>query len=379
MRAFEGDDVSETLAFILTREPKWAALPTNTPTRIRRLLRRCLERDRKHRVADISTAVFVIDEVYAANGQLYVRSIAEVEARAIQGTGQGAEEPFFSPDGKWVAFYVSAERKIKKVAVTGGASVTVCDADPLFGASWAPDDTIFFGQGRGGVLRVSANGSKPDVVFKSTQNEFAHGPQVLPGGDALLFTLAQRRNSQGWDMGKIVVQSLKSGERHVLIEGGSDARYVPTGHIVYAVGRTVLAVPFGSEALQITGNPAPVIEDVRRAPLGTTGAAQFSISNNGSIAYVPAGLSGGEVTLTLIDRAGTRTPLNIESGAYNQPRISPNGEQLAVEKDDGKEQNVWIYGLKDAVPLRRLTFGGAINITLNWFEELKAKVPTKSR
>ena len=148
--------------------------------------------------------------------------------------------------------------------------MTICDAEILFGASWAPDDTIFFGQRREGILRVSANGGKPDVVFKSTSNEFAQSPQMLPGGDALLFTLAQSRNPGGWDLAKIVVQSLKSGERKVLFEGGSDGRFVPTGHIVYAVGQTVLAVPFDGQALQLTGGPVPVIEDVRRAPGATT-------------------------------------------------------------------------------------------------------------
>ncbi len=446
-RVFAGEDVSDTLAFILTREPNWAALPANTPTGIRRLLRRCLERDRKRRVADISTAAFIIDEgemtepgsvtpalhdrrplwlrtvpvvgvtllaaaavgvawnlrrpqaptalarfsfpvpegqvltangaravaispdgtnvVYAADRQLYVRNIAELEARAIQGT-QGAEEPFFSPDGKWVAFYASNDRKLKKIAITGGTPVTVCDAGTLFGASWAPDDSIFFGQGQKGILRVSANGGTPDVVAKGTSGEFAQGPRMLPGGDALLFTLAQSRNNTSWDRGQIVVESLKSGERKVLVEGGGDAAYVPTGHIVYAVGPTLLAVAFDTNALEITGGPVPVIEDVRRVATGTTGAAQYSISNTGSIAYLPGGGNASEVTLALVDHAGSRTPLNIDPAMYSHPRISSNGELLAVQKDDGREQNVWIYGLKGAAPIRRLTFGGAVNNRPTW-------------
>src|SRR4030095_6455007 len=114
------------------------------------------------------------------------------------------------------------------------------------------------------------------------------------------------------------------------IEGGSDARYVPTGHIVYVVGPTLLAVPFDAKTLQVTGGPVPIIEDVRRAAAGTTAAAQFSFSNNGSMVYVPGspGADTTGLTLALVDRAGSRTPLNAPPGSYGQPRVSPNGKQL---------------------------------------------------
>ena len=303
--------------------------------------------------------------VYAANQQLYLRRLAEMEARPIPGTLQGAEEPFFSPDGKWVAFYSSTEHKIKKIAIAGGLSVGLCDADRLFGANWAEDDRIYFGQGFKGILRVSANGGKPDTVFKGKSNELAYGPQLLPDDDALLFTLAVSRTLTGWNQGQIVVQSLKSGNRTIVLEGGSDARYVPTGHIVYAVGSTLLAVPFDVQARQVRGGSIPVIEDARRVPTGTTGAAQFSVSKIGSMVYVP-GDATEELMVALIDRAGTRTPLSIPPGVYAQPRISPNGEWLALEKGDGSERNIWLYDLKHATPLRRLTFGGTANARPTW-------------
>src|SRR5207249_62791 len=112
-----------------------------------------------------------------------------------------------------------------------------------------------------------------------------------------------------------------------LFEGGSDARYVPTGHIVYALGSTLLAVPFDVEKLQVTGGPVPIIEGARRLSAGTAAAAQFSFSNNGSMVYIPVGVSSagtGERTIAFVDRAGVRRPLNIPPGRYNQVRISPN-------------------------------------------------------
>ena len=124
-----------------------------------------------------------------------------------------------------------------------------------------------------------------------------------------------------------MVQSLKSGERKVLIEAGSDARYVPTGHLVYALGSTLLAVPFDVKKLQVTGGPVPILEGVRRADTAGGGGAdaQFAFSNNGSLVYIPGGAVGGnEVSVLLVDHAGTPKPLNIPPGQYSDPRISPN-------------------------------------------------------
>src|SRR5262249_3416542 len=145
------------------------------------------------------------------------------------------------------------------------------------------DDQIFVGQGPEGIVRVSANSGRPKSVVTVQPGESAHGPQLLPG-DLLLFTLANGSSSDRWDKAQIVVQSLKSGERKVLFEGGSDARYVPTGHIVYALGSTVFAVSFDATKLRATGGPAPVLEKVLRS--GITGAAQFSISNTGDLVYI---------------------------------------------------------------------------------------------
>ena len=147
--------------------------------------------------------------------------------------------------------------------------------------SWGPDNEILVGQGSKGIVRVSANGGKPETIVSVKPPEVAHGPQMLPGGDAVLFTLATGTGADRWDKAQIVAQSLKSGERKVLVEGGSDARYVPTGHLIYALAGTLLAVPFDVKRLAVTGGPVPVVEGVRAA--GNTGTSQFSVSDNGSL------------------------------------------------------------------------------------------------
>src|SRR5262249_3821997 len=152
------------------------------------------------------------------------------------------------------------------------------------------------------------------------------------------------------------------GEKpRVLIRGGSDGRYVPTGHIVYAVGSTIWAVRFDAGKLQVLGDPVQIVEGVLRASreAGGGGDAQFGFSNNGSMVYI----AGMEVNprdrvLALVDRNGVRKPLNIPPGLYSQPRLSPHGTRLAVDRDDGKNRDIWIYDFNDAGPIKKLTFEG---------------------
>ena len=156
------------------------------------------------------------------------------------------------------------------------------------------------GKGAAGIWRVSSEGGKPEHVVKVEAGEIAHGPQMLPGGRAILFTLARRGD---WDTAQIVVQSLDSGRRHVVVERGADARYVPTGHLVYALGGTLLAVPFDVTMLAVTGAAVPLVEDVAQQNV----TAHFAISSQGALVYVPSDAMGGfqpQRTLVWVDRQG---------------------------------------------------------------------------
>jgi dipeptidyl aminopeptidase/acylaminoacyl peptidase len=189
--------------------------------------------------------------------------------------------------------------------------------------------------------------------------ELAHGPQLLPDGQTLLFTLATGTNADRWDKARIVAESLTSHERKTLIDGGRDARYLPTGHLMYALGGVVFAVPFDVKRMTLSGGPVPIVEGVRRTT-GATGSAQFGISNTGSLVYVPGPVSTtrGQMSVGLFDRKGGSDLLKIQPGAYQLPRMSPDGKRIAFGSDDGKEASIWIYELSGTSSMRRLTFEG---------------------
>jgi Tol biopolymer transport system component len=300
--------------------------------------------------------------VYIANGLLYVKSMSDVEARPVRGVESlpGLANPVFSPDGKWIAYWTLSDLTVRRIPVVGGAPVTVCRVSTFLfeGMSW-DESGIVFGQS-GGVMRVSPNGGTPEVIVPTKEGELPYGPQILPDKETVLFTLAHGTTSDRWEKAQIVVQSLKSGARKILVEGGSDARYLPTGHLVYALGGTLLAVPFNLKRLEVSGGATLVLEGVRRGLGNVTAATQFATSANGSIVYVagPASTSSSQ-DLALIDRTGTPHPLNLPSDRpYGHPRTSPDGKRVAFAVDDGREAAVWVYDLAGTSAIRRLTFGG---------------------
>ena len=303
--------------------------------------------------------------VYVANFQLYLRSIGDLEARPIQGSDiadhsgkiSGVTNPAFSPDGQFIAFFSGADNTLKKIPVSGGAASTLCSAINAYGLSWG-DTGIVFGQGAGGIMRVSPNGGTPEKLISVQDDEVAHGPEILPDGHSVLMTLTRGTGPDRWNKGRIVVQSLTSGERKTLVDGGSDARYSRTGHLVYALGGIAFAVPFDLRRLQTTGAPVPVVEGVRRS--GTaTGAAQLSFSSSGSLMYIPGPVSASDQQdLAWVDRTGVAERLKIPAGAYEHVRVSPEGKRLTFGTDDGKEANVHVYAPGSGTSIRRLTFGG---------------------
>jgi serine/threonine-protein kinase len=166
-----------------------------------------------------------------AKSQLYLRRMDQAEARPITGT-EGGINPFLSPDNRWVGFW--ADGKLKKIPVDGGVSTTLCDAALLFGASWGPDNSIVFADGEdAGLSRASADGGKPESLTTPDpkREEYSHRlPSWLPNGKAVLFTVMRHAwDSQPW----LALLRLDTREWHVLLRDAADARYVPTGHLVF--------------------------------------------------------------------------------------------------------------------------------------------------
>ena len=296
--------------------------------------------------------------IFSAGRRLFVRAIGEVDATPIQGIPEGAvpsSSPVFSPDGESVVFWANADGTLKRVPVAGGQALTIAQGVSVapFGMTWGADGIVF--ADTAGVLRVSPSGGTPERLVQVDSNESAHAPQMLPGGEFVMFTLRARQI----DTAQIVAQSLASGERRILVPNGSDARYLPTGHIVYAVAGTVYGVAFDLATLTVKGEVVPVVTGVRRSLISGT---QFSVSSNGSLLYMPGPLiPEGQGTMrvpTLVDRAGTRVPLALAPKAYARPRVSPDGSRLAIGVNEGGDADVWVYDLSGTSAIRRLTFGG---------------------
>jgi len=289
---------------------------------------------------------------YVANWRLNLRALDDVEAVPLAGTG-GSRTPFFSPDGQWIGFWAGS---LQKVSVQGGPPVRLCEATNPFGASWAPDGTILFGQGEEGVWRVSEDGGDPEVVVEAEEGERAYGPELLPDGEHILYSVA---TGSDWDDAEIRVKSIDTGEVRVLVDGGSDARYVPTGHLVYSVDHTMLAVPFDVNSLELHGGPVPVIEGVARA-LAYTAATHASVSNEvGSLAYVSEDQIAKR-TVVWVDRSGqVGEPLTAPANTLGL-QVSPDGDRLALIIQDSGVQDVWILDVERNT-LTRLTTDGAWN------------------
>jgi Tol biopolymer transport system component len=312
--------------------------------------------------------------VYVANSQLYLRELGTLAARPLAGTmapnnPAGITSPVFSPDSRSVAFYSMADSTLKRLAVADGATaVTVCPADNPFGISW-DDNGIVFGQGNKGVLRVSPEGGKPETIATVATDEYAASPQLLPDGKTVLFAVAKGTAATRWEQGQVVVQPVGSGNRKTLIEGGAEPRLLPTGHLLYTRGGVMYSIPFDRSRLVTTGQPVAVVEGVRRATSGafvnansaaTSGVAQFSASNTGTLAYVPgpASIASGEFDLALVDRDGTLQPLNLPAGGYAHTRMSPDGHRVVFEESRNNEANIYVYALGSRTTMERRTFGG---------------------
>jgi serine/threonine-protein kinase len=289
--------------------------------------------------------------------QLFVRSISEPDSHPIDGT-LGAMDPFFAPDGRRLAFFAGGQ--LKSVSLSGGAPETVCPAPNPRGAVWAADDTIIFTPGTDAPLsQVPAAGVTPKTIstLDVAARERSHRwPDTLPGGRSVLFGIAYEVGNP-LDDASIAVLDLATGRHRTILKGGGFPRYVPTGHIVYARRRAILAVPFDATRLEITGPAVTVVEGVRMSV--TNGGAQFSFSRSGELAYVAVGSGDPQnatAPLIWVNRRGEEQVLVEERHRFGRPRISPDGRSVIVEISD-PDAAVWSYSLERST-LSRLTRAG---------------------
>ena len=296
---------------------------------------------------------------------LMLRMLDEVDARPIPGA-DNARAPIFSPDGRWMAYTEivpgagqSVSLRIRKIPITGGTSIAICDDCDTNDAAWGDDDTIVFG-GRGkGLMRVSAAGGTPEPLTATdrTKGENSHShPQFLPGGRQLLFTIASINPA---DVPQFAVLDLATGRYHTVAKGGGNGRYVRSGHLIYVRGSTLFAVPFDVDRLAVIGDEVPVVEGVSSVR-GNRLTGDYSVSDNGLLVFVTSNSAARSLsTLAWVNGKGTTRVLPGESRQlWGSGRLSPDGDKVAnaIYSGDGTS-DIWILDVQRGTPTR-LTFSG---------------------
>jgi serine/threonine-protein kinase len=271
--------------------------------------------------------------------QLFVRPMNALDARPLAGT-TNAVAPFFSPDGQWIAFF--ADGQLKRIAVDGGMPVIICSAQVGLGGSWSRSDSIVFAPSTGsGLMQVPASGGTPQRVttLDVASGEFSHRwPEWLPNGQAILYTIG---TTGSWDRARIVAESI-GGPRLVLVDGGTNPHYLPTGHLAYAQNGRIMTVPFDAGRLAVTGEPTPLFDNVLQS---SDGAAQFAVAPSGHAVYVAGALSSGQRRLVSVAPDGASTPFSAPAAPYAAPRVSPDGRTLLLMLETAPS-DLWTYDIE---------------------------------
>jgi serine/threonine protein kinase len=294
--------------------------------------------------------------------QLYLQSLGESEGKVIDGT-TGSSTPFFSPDSEWIAFGQGTE--LKKVAVSGGSPITICKliGTGFWAGDWGADNTIVFAPDfNAGLWSVSSNGGTPQPILKTDveKDRVSYGdPQVLPDAKGILFTLASGHAITANDL-DIAVLGPGATEPRILIKGGVNPRYLPTGHLVYVRDGTLLSVPFDLSTLAVTGTPVAVVDHIEKAWGGST----YSISKNGTLLYEPdSGQKHGAI-FAMVDLKGNIQPMSPPPANNDEFSISPDGRHIAA-RVFAVNDDIWTYDIASGTPLR-LTFEPPDEIFPQW-------------
>jgi serine/threonine-protein kinase len=427
--AFRGDNVTEILAAVVRGDPDWPAVPAGTPPSVLRLLRRCLTKDPKARLSDISVARLEIRDAtdadrpgesagqpartprktragwmlaaaavagvavggaaawlmrpastslpplklavdwpgdltwagpsgsglalspdgthiaYVANTensgpQICLQDLQTNEMRVVS-SSDGPYSPFFSPDSAQVGFV--ANGKLWRAPVAGGNAFEIGSIDVNDrGVAWSADRYIYSGGGSG-ISRIAESGGAREQVttVDRAAGEVAHRfPTIVPGGRGVLFTIFKGSLEEA----RIAAVDLTTKKWRVLVDRTAhSAVYVPTGHVVYLRTGVLMAAPFDTSRLEVTGAAVPVMAGVF---YNNGGAGHFSVSANGTLAYIADGVKRTPADLLWVDRTGRTTPVDTPRGPYTRPELSPDGNRVALEDSTSQERQrivVWDF------------------------------------
>jgi serine/threonine protein kinase/Tol biopolymer transport system component len=273
--------------------------------------------------------------------QLWVRDLDSPVARPLPGT-DGAYEPFWSPDSRFIGFFSSG--KLKKIDVAGGPALTLCNAALGRGGSWSKDDIIVFAPSdKGGLFRISAAGGSATPVTQVDRalSETSHRlPWFLPDGRHFLYTAWSSPEKTA-----VYIAELDSAKpRRRVLSAISNAVYSPPGYLLFLRERILMAQPFDVDKTQVIGEPIPIAERVDySSEVGTQG--QFSCSQNGVLAYATG--AGGNIQLAWFDRSGKVMGTVGNPGGVSRPAVSPDGKAVAVDRLDPQTglYDLWLYDL----------------------------------
>jgi serine/threonine protein kinase len=301
--------------------------------------------------------------VYSVNGQLYTRRLDQDAMTALPGTEDGVH-PFFSSDGESVAFFTNSQ--LKAVGFAGEVPRVLADIEPSRGivGTWDDQGRIFFGQaGSFDLYAVSAVGGEPTIFAERGDYDDLDYPDVLPGGEWVIFSGS--RTVGNWSGGDVLVQNVSTGERKVVLAGGHFARYLPTGHLVFARNGTLYAVAFDIEQLETRGEAVPVVQSIATDETG--GFAMYAVATNGTLIYEPGVSEGrGRAAVVQVDREGRSRAVTREFGDYRRPRVSPDGRRIAVEVTDSTSAtHIWVIDIATGSGAQ-LTFEGTENRYAIW-------------
>ncbi|MDH3227317.1 MAG: protein kinase [Thermoleophilia bacterium] len=291
---------------------------------------------------------------YMSEG-LRLRSLDRTEPRLVSDTAGSARSPAFSYDSRQIAFWDSGH--IKRARIEGGTPIIVgaLHERPM-GMHWAGDDFIYVGRADRGIWRVPSSGGELEQVLELNEGEYAHGPELLPGGEWVIFSLS--RGVRAWIEGSIVAQSLKNNERRVLVQRGREARYLRAGYLTYVQDNTLFAAPFDPDTLEVTGGAAAMENDVHTSAEDETGAAGYDVSDDGVLVVAPPAGTGARTSrLTFLDREGNKEPLPFGPRRFGAARLSPDGTKIAAQINDIEGTHIWIISV-DRDGAQRLTTSG---------------------